>query len=218
MGLIPFRWFPASWGLVGDAYQEAKAYYELSGEALARRLLEIRCNDTKAFHHGLLDIRFQYGHITEYEHTIEAAKIDYEGDELASKLLAIDVLFGKVSSYDAERQRAEAMQPGLDRDLALLAVEHDYGNLADNEYEKTRATMRNEPWIAIVNSGFDPEQGIDGVFFEFDWNQPWIEFLKINGYIGHTDEQIVDDWFTDVCRSYASADIMPFPRDFGSVP
>ena len=215
MGLLPFRWLPASWGLVGDPYEEAKAHYELRGEALARRLLKIRCKDERAFDLGLLDIEYQYGHISEYEHAIARTRIDYEGDELASKLLSVDVLYGKISPYDAQRQTAEILPPGLERDLALLAVEHDHGKLTDNAYEKACATLRNEPWIAIINSGFDPEQGIDGVFFEFDWNPPWIEFLKVNGYIGHTDEQIVDDWFTDVCRSYASADILPFPKDFG---
>lgn len=38
--LIPFDWLPASWGLAGPAYDEAKAYYEYDGYDLAVRLAE----------------------------------------------------------------------------------------------------------------------------------------------------------------------------------
>jgi len=59
----------------------------------------------------------------------------------------------------------------------------------------------------VINASFNPKEGINGVYFEFDWNAQWIEFLRINGYIGHTDEQIVDDWFADVCRSHVQTEM-----------
>jgi hypothetical protein len=178
--LIPFRFTPASWGLVGDAYREAEAYYHLDGEALERRLLEIRLAD--------------------------------DPQKLQEAMLELDVRYQRISPYEAAKQRVTMTQPeGLDRDLALLAIEHDYGNVRDHDYQKRRATLRGEPWICIVNSGFDPQQGIDGVFFEFDWNQQWVEYLRSHGYSGQTDEQVVDDWFTDVCRSHSQNEpLVPF--------
>lgn len=178
---INFRFLPASWGLVGDAYLEAEAHYNFTGEALERRLLQIRlANDADRLQHELLELDLRYGHLT---------------------------------PYDAARQRVEMTQPpGVERDLTLLDLEHEFHKLSDSAYQKQRAALKNEPWISIVNSGFDPEQGIDGVFFEFDWNQQWIEFLRVNGYVGHSDEQVVDDWFADVCRSHGNINdpVVPF--------
>ena len=167
---LPFRFTPASWGLVGDAYLEAEAYYSLHGEALSRRLLEIRmANDSLA---------------------------------LRKALIELDLCYERITPYEAAKQRVDvAHPPGLERDLALLAVDHDHGILDANAYGKRCAELKDEPWVAIVNSGFNPEQGVDGVFFEFDWNAKWIEYLRNHGYVGHNEEQVLDDWFSDVCRS-----------------
>lgn len=181
--LIPFRFTPASWGLVGNAYLEAEAHYNLKGEELDRRLLEIRVKDDpdgfNKWKLGLVDIEQRYG---------------------------------KLSEYDAALRRVEITHPlGVEHDLAVLDINHKYGKVTDIEYQKTHAILRNEPWVCIVNSGFDPSQGVEGVFFEFDWNEQWIEFLRNHGYTGHTDEQVIDEWFSDVCRSQqVNTDTVPF--------
>ena len=177
---IPFRFLPASWGLVGDAYLEAEACYSLDGAALERRLLQIRLRD--------------------------------DPQRLERELVESALRHGAISPYQAALRRVELTHPpGTERDLANLAVEHEHGKIDDITFNKQRAMLKNEPWIGIVNSGFDPEQGIDGVFFEFDWNQQWIEYLRTNGYSGRTDEQVIDDWFTEVCRSHSMNDTtVPF--------
>lgn len=181
--LIPFRFTPASWGLVGDAYLEAEAHYNHTGEELERRLLEIR---VKSDSNGLL--KWKLG------------------------LVDIERRYGKLTEHEAALRRLEITQPpGVEYDLAVLKINHTYGKISDVEYQKTHAALSNEPWVCIVNSGFDPSQGVEGVFFEFDWNQQWIEFLRSHGYTGHTDEQVIDEWFTDVCRSQQiNTDTVPF--------
>lgn len=178
--LIPFKYMPASWGLLGNAYLEAEAHYNLVGEELDRRLLEIRLHD--------------------------------KPDQLDRELLEVARRYGHISDYDAAIRRVELDHPpGIARDLALLEAEREHEKIDEMTYQKRLATLKNEPWIDIVDSGFDPSQGIDGVFFEFDWNQSWIDLLKANGYSGHSDEQIVDEWFSDVCRSHQVNDtLLPF--------
>ena len=175
---LPFRFTPASWGLVGDAYLEAEAHYSLTGEALDRRLLEIRHgNDPVRLREAMIELELHYHHITPHE---------------------------------AAKRRVElAHPPGPERELALLEADHDHGIIDQNTYGKRRAELKDEPWIAIVNSGFNPDQGLDGVFFEFDWNAKWIEYLRTHGYVGHSAEQVLDDWFSDVCRSHGLGD-QPF--------
>lgn len=58
----------------------------------------------------------------------------------------------------------------------------------------------NEPWVNVVNTNFDegnPNQG----FMELEWNKPFIDFLRKHGYEGATDEEVVDKWFTDLCKN-----------------
>lgn len=80
----------------------------------------------------------------------------------------------------------------------------------------------NEPWVNVVDTKFEegnPKQG----FMELEWNAAFIEFLKTHGYQGKTDEEIVDRWFTDLCKNIgaqmdeeskfvADADILPKRR------
>lgn len=80
----------------------------------------------------------------------------------------------------------------------------------------------NEPWVNVVSTNFDegnPKQG----FMELEWNQAFIEFLREHGYQGSKEEEVVDKWFTDLCKNIgaqldeeskfvANADILPKKR------
>jgi len=48
--------------------------------------------------------------------------------------------------------------------------------------------------------GVDPENAKAG-FIELDWNDEFVSMLQDNGYVGTTDEQTVNTWFNDVCRT-----------------
>lgn len=209
MGKIPFRFMPASWGLVGDAYDEAETHYLLSGEALERRLVEIRCkHDRMERQRQLSEIDLKYGRIDQYTYETQvnvAASIDE--DARWERQLDIDVKHGVLEPYEAAVRRLKRKyQPGADQDVAMLDLDYQFSKIDKHSYEKQRAALRNEPWVAIIDSGYDPSKGIDGVFFELDWNTQWVEFLRQNGFVGRTEEQIVDDWFSEVCRSYVNVE------------
>ena len=68
--------------------------------------------------------------------------------------------------------------------------------------KKPEATGKEgkEPWVNVVNTNFDegnPNQG----FMELEWNKPFIDFLRKHGYEGAADEEVVDKWFTDLCKN-----------------
>lgn len=68
------------------------------------------------------------------------------------------------------------------------------------EADKPNPKESNEPWVNVVNTNFDegnPNQG----FMELEWNAAFIQFLKQNGYSGKNDEEIVDKWFTELCKN-----------------
>ena len=88
--------------------------------------------------------------------------------------------------------------------------------------EKEIATAKEEPWVALVSMDVDYEDLNNGSF-ELDWNDKFITNLIRFGYQGKTDADLVDQWFTDVCRNVvletfeqAQADIHPVrSRDLG---
>ena len=70
---------------------------------------------------------------------------------------------------------------------------------------KELATKNNEPYVAIIDMKIDPENVNNG-FFELDFNDKFVLNLMRAGYKikdSDTDQDIVDRWFTDVCRNVA---------------
>ena len=69
--------------------------------------------------------------------------------------------------------------------------------------EKELATERGEPYVAILSMDIDPENMQQGAF-ELDWNDKFVSNLVRAGYQmspKDTDADIVDRWFTAVCRN-----------------
>jgi hypothetical protein len=65
---------------------------------------------------------------------------------------------------------------------------------------KELATERGEPWVNIESIELDPENIGNGAF-ELDWNSLFVAKLVRAGYSGKDDQQIVDQWFQDICRN-----------------
>ena len=69
--------------------------------------------------------------------------------------------------------------------------------------EKDLATEKGEPYVNIVSMEIDPEN-IQAGAFELDWNDKFVANLIRAGYqmdTKDTDSDIVDRWFTAVCRN-----------------
>jgi hypothetical protein len=69
--------------------------------------------------------------------------------------------------------------------------------------EKELATERGEPYVTILSMEIDPQNMQQGAF-ELDWNEKFVANLVRAGYqmnAKDTDAEIVDRWFTAVCRN-----------------
>jgi hypothetical protein len=73
---------------------------------------------------------------------------------------------------------------------------------------KEAATAKKEPWVAVLNTHVNPDSPRNG-FFELDWNEYFVLMLRNNGYTGVTEEEIVDQWFSDLCREVGSDENVP---------
>jgi hypothetical protein len=65
---------------------------------------------------------------------------------------------------------------------------------------KEKATANKEPYVAVLNTHVNSDNIRNG-FFELDWNEYFVLQLKNAGYKGKTDEEIVDQWFSELCRN-----------------
>ena len=68
---------------------------------------------------------------------------------------------------------------------------------------KDIATEKGEAYVNILSMDVDPEN-ISAGAFELDWNEKFIADLVRHGYMmdkNDTDADIVDRWFTAVCRN-----------------
>ena len=74
---------------------------------------------------------------------------------------------------------------------------------APKKTEKEIATEKEEPYVSILSMDIDPENMQAGSF-ELDWNDKFVANLVRAGYQmspKDTDSDIVDRWFTAVCRN-----------------
>ena len=65
---------------------------------------------------------------------------------------------------------------------------------------KEQATANKEPWVAVLDTHVNKENIRNG-FFELDWNEYFVVQLRSAGYNGESDEAIVDQWFSELCRN-----------------
>jgi len=110
------------------------------------------------------------------------AEYYYEGDELEKALAAID----------AETE--------VDKQIAELDIDLKNGKIGVAEHDKAIAEIKEEPYVNVLKLDVNPENAKAG-YMELDWNDHFVKMLHDNGYTGTNDEDVVNKWFNDVCRT-----------------
>ena len=130
-----------------------------------------------------------------------------EDDPLQKELkkLRARAAAGELSEYDVDKKMAELTNPTDEqaRGLALLDVELKHNRVDKLQYDKQRAELLEEPWVAMPNISWDPTDPTKN-FFELDYNSFFVDYLRSNGYEADSDERIVEAWLTDICRAVAT--------------
>ena len=172
---LPYWISPRTWFIPKPVYEKEKAGYDLEWDRLS-------------------------GKISDYDY--ELRRLEISGGADPREKLTLQLKHKKITSYEHDVERAKLdFTEGTERDLALLEVELAHEKITPKQHEKAVATLRQEPWIGLIDDGFDIQQGLNGFYFEFDWNEYWIGYLRLNGYGGPSEDAIVEQWFKDVCRT-----------------
>lgn len=132
------------------------------------------------------------------------AEIDHD-DAKAQQLAQLDVKLkhGVISTYEHDVQynklRLEG-DPLLEEVLLDLELKHH--RMSKLEHDRKLADLRSEPWVNMPDIKWDPADPSRS-YFELDYNDHFVSFLRNNGYKGVSDDQIVESWLTEVCRAVA---------------
>ena len=156
-------------------------------------------------------------YLSGYELDIAKARIGHglESPEFTKSVLNIDLAYGKISAYDHDIRLAEINNADeVALSLAKLDVDLKHNRVSAQEHERKRADILNEPFMAMPKISWDPVDP-SKTFFELDYNQAFVEWLRSNGYNNVSDEEAINRWLNDVCNSILS-EMAPTDPEFVS--
>lgn len=64
----------------------------------------------------------------------------------------------------------------------------------------------DQPHVEVVKITIPNPKDPTAGYFELDWNDAFVTQLREAGYSGRKDEDVVDQWFNDLCRGVVSDD------------
>jgi hypothetical protein len=114
----------------------------------------------------------------------------------------IKKIFG-IDKIEAETKRALEESEQSNKIAAESLKKADLAKEAERLAKlspKELATEKKEPWVGVLDTHVNKENVRNG-FFELDWNEYFVSQLKGAGYVGESDEEIVDKWFQELCRN-----------------
>jgi len=200
--LIPFGFWPGSWGLKGKTREIARAEYELEQRDLEEKLLEINYGDdldTLAL--KKLDLRLKFSEIDQYYYDCAVVKLtepDPEKQEIA--MLDINLKHNKISQYDYDMKLVTLTKTDeTQQALALLDADFKHEKITQLEYDRKRADILKEPWVSMPVINWDPAVS-SRTYFQLDYNDYFYKHLLANGYDGDEDD-VINKWLNDVCIS-----------------
>lgn len=125
----------------------------------------------------------------------------------------IEKLFGidKIRAKTEESLKAAEAATKLAEEAALAAERAKEAERIAKLTPKEKATEAKEPWVEVLQTHVNKDNIRNG-FFELDWNEYFVLQLRSAGYIGATDEEIVDQWFSELCRNLGAEEGIDMSR------
>ena len=121
-----------------------------------------------------------------------------------SKTLNPTTWFG--TPEEKERAVARRIVDEKGQAIALEKINFKYGHIDQHAHDKNMATHNGKEYVRVVGMELDEEKPGQG-FFELDFNEHFVEYLAKSGYEGLEPDDIVDSWFSDLCKNIVLSDL-----------
>lgn len=116
-------------------------------------------------------------------------------NKIIEKLFGIDKIKAETEASIKAAEEAKRLAEEAKAAAEAAKEEERVAKLSPKE----RATANKEPWVAVLDTHVNKDNIRNG-FFELDWNEYFVLSLREAGYIGETEEAVVDQWFQELCR------------------
>jgi hypothetical protein len=152
---------------------------------------------------------------------IAEAEYYYSGIELEKELFILNNDMGiidntlEILKFDLQlnlltkEQYREKIKLFLKNDKKLLEYQLlwqlEDEDIDQDTYELELANLKQEPFMKMLDSNFDNKKGLDGLQLKLIWNEYFIEYLRLNGYVG-TEEHIVSQYINDIMSETVPVD------------
>jgi hypothetical protein len=122
--------------------------------------------------------------------------------------LNIDLEYRKISAYEFATKKAELSIKDQDELVrSKLDIDLYHKIITQQQYDHKLADLNSEPYVAVLGIDFDEKSPSNG-YFELDFNEHFVEYLANNGYNGIEPEEIVNEWFSDLCKNIVLEDMV----------
>lgn len=137
-----------------------------------------------------------------YDLELKLAEIEHGEDSaaFARAKLDLELKHDRIDQYAYDVAMAGLSSDENKAELAKLEAEFKHGRLTAQEYERKKADLTGEPWIAMPKISWDPISP-SKTYFEIDYNEHFIKYLRANGYSYPSDDDCINRWLNDVCLS-----------------
>lgn len=166
----------------------------------------------------LNEIEFLHGLKSEYDYEKEKVNITFPNQnskEYKFAILSIERKYNKIQDYEYEIEFANLTYDDYTSEeykLKIIEIELNYNKISEHQYEKKKCTIKNEPYFNVISDKFNEGK----IEFELDWNDVFIKKLKEEGMSGHTEQQMVDLYFKEICKQVAEEEeIFDYTEQFG---
>lgn len=157
------------------------------------------------------------------EYAISQAYYYYTGERLERELnkiknkdvtydineLNIDLKYNKISQYeyDIHLNNINNKDNDIEKNIGKLLIDFNYNKIDEVTYEKEVATIKQEPYMRVVDSEINYET--NEFSYKPVWNSFFIDWLVKIGYSmnGVSEEEMVDTYMKDVFCSQVLQEI-----------
>ena len=123
------------------------------------------------------------------------------------KLIGID----KIEERADRMEKASQEMAGYVDEANKKVAEAEHKLAEKVKTPKDIATEKKEPWVAVLDTHVNKDNIRNG-FFELDWNEYFVLQLRSAGYSGDSEEAIVDQWFSELCRNVGAEEGVDMSR------
>lgn len=196
---IPFGWLPGHWGLSGITRDLARIDYELSSqpyECEIQRATILYKGDELA--QKIDDIDLSYKKLDLYTYEYRKLMRTCHDEDFSTQVLYLELEHKRITQREFDQAMIDKMADDFERNIAALDLLLEHNDITQNEYDKERATLEHRPWFH-----WDVDYVNGEIELSADWNDLWIDFLKVSGYgndSSATPDDIIYEYVRDLGR------------------